>query len=137
MEGRHKSISYYFTQFDKKDGPCKLDFLKISDSNQSQMKIKKNNNKLNKSEQKAKIEQKRPSSSHIKQPSKTRICEKMKENSFNAYIQNSRNIKTKSKDFNTNASVNISYSRPINTTTEDVSHRTLGKIQVILFYTDS
>lgn len=131
MEGRHKSISYYFTQLNKNEGPCKLDFLKINDNNQSFMKIKNKKNSLSKSEQRPKPEVKRSvSNSHFRVASKARICEKMKENSFNAYMNNSRNIKIKRKDFNTNSSVNISFTRAINTTNEEVSHRALEKIEV-------
>jgi hypothetical protein len=130
MEGRNKSISYYFTQLNKNNEPCKLSFLKMSDTNQSYMKIK-NSKSLNKSEQKIKYEHRRPTSTHCKQASKSRICENMKENSFNTYMSNSRNIKAKAKDCNTNTSVNISFTRHINKTTEEVvSHRTLKQIKV-------
>jgi hypothetical protein len=132
MEGRNKSISYYFTQINKNDVPCKLDFLKISDNNQSYIKTKSSKN-LNRSEHKIKSELKRPSSSSQCKQAKSRICEKMKENSFNTYMQNSRNIRCKGKDFNANSSVNISFTRPINTTTDEVTHRTLDKIKVYLF----
>ncbi len=124
MEGRNKSISYYFTQLNKNDGPCKLNFLKNSDSNQSFMKIK-NKKALNKSQPKIKLEQKRRSSSLN---SNARICEKMKENSFNLYMNNCRTIKSK-KDFNTNASINVSFTKPINSS-EEVTLRTLDKIKV-------
>ncbi len=129
MEGRNKSISYYFTQMNKNEKPCKLNFLKPNESNSSFIKTLNKGN-LNKSNQK------RPITSTLKkQPTKSKIFEKMREGTLNTYIDNSRSIRSKSKEFNNN-SMNISFSRPINNTTEELSPRTHCKIKVFINNTE-
>ncbi len=127
MEGRNKSISYYFNQMNKNEKPCKLNFLKSNETNNSLIKTTSKAN-LNKSTHKRPI-----TSSLKKQPTKSKIFEKMREGTLNTYLNNSRNIRPKSKEFNNN-SINISFSRPINNTTEELSQRTLSKIKVLIIY---
>ena len=155
-----KSIAYYFTQFNKNEEPCKIDFLKINDNNQSFMKNKVNKNisidKINeqnnsktcikrnfssdflkvKSQKKDETINSTFSKSSIKKKiklSKSRIYEKIKDNSFS--INKKSKILNPRTNFSNNHSMNLSYNQnTINySSIDEISYRTSEKIKVYYF----